>query len=132
MLFGIWAGCMFLLPPLWLFAVSLGIINICIGLVYGNVMAIAMLPLGRMAGMGASVIGMISAFLAAGSKLGAPLGHDFCCISLSDLMTPWNIIEQRIKAAAMGDFVTSLYNPKSKKRHWQLGRLQKIFLTERL
>ncbi len=73
----------------------------------------------------------VSAFLAAGSKLGAPLGHDFCCISLSDLMTPWNKIEQRIKAAAMGDFVTSLYNPKSKKRHWQLGRLQKIFLEER-
>ncbi|WP_435263086.1 precorrin-3B C(17)-methyltransferase [Tenacibaculum sp. nBUS_03] len=73
----------------------------------------------------------VSAFLAAGSKLGAPLGHDFCCISLSDLMTPWNKIEQRIKAAAMGDFVTSLYNPKSKKRHWQLGRLQKIFLAER-
>lgn len=73
----------------------------------------------------------VSAFLAAGSKLGAPLGHDFCCISLSDLMTPWNKIEQRIKAAAMGDFVTSLYNPRSKKRHWQLGRLQKIFLEER-
>lgn len=73
----------------------------------------------------------VSAFLAAGSKLGAPLGHDFCCISLSDLMTPWNKIEQRIKAAALGDFVTSLYNPKSKKRHWQLGRLQKIFLEER-
>jgi len=73
----------------------------------------------------------ISAFLAAGSKLGAPLGHDFCCISLSDLMTPWNTIEKRIRAAAMGDFVTSLYNPKSKKRHWQLGRLQKLFLEER-
>lgn len=73
----------------------------------------------------------VSAFLAAGSKLGAPLGHDFCCISLSDLMTPWNKIEQRIKAAATGDFVTSLYNPRSKKRHWQLGRLQKIFLEER-
>ncbi|WP_158850696.1 precorrin-3B C(17)-methyltransferase [Algibacter sp. L1A34] len=73
----------------------------------------------------------VSAFLAAGSKLGAPLGHDFCCISLSDLMTPWNRIEKRIKAAAMGDFVTSLYNPKSIKRHWQLGRLQKIFLSER-
>ncbi len=73
----------------------------------------------------------VSAFLAAGSKLGAPLGHDFCCISLSDLMTPWNMIEKRIRAAAMGDFVTSLYNPKSKKRHWQLGRLQKLFLEER-
>lgn len=73
----------------------------------------------------------VSAFLAAGSKLGAPLGHDFCCISLSDLMTPWNVIEKRIRGAAIGDFVTSLYNPKSKKRHWQLGRLQKIFLEER-
>lgn len=73
----------------------------------------------------------VSAFLAAGSKLGAPLGHDFCCISLSDLMTPWSVIEKRIRAAAMGDFVTSLYNPKSEKRHWQLGRLQKIFLEER-
>jgi len=73
----------------------------------------------------------VSALLAAGSKLGAPLGHDFCCISLSDLMTPWNVIEKRIKAAAMGDFVTSLYNHKSKKRHWQLGRLKKIFLLER-
>ncbi|PCI03658.1 MAG: precorrin-3B C(17)-methyltransferase [Flavobacteriaceae bacterium] len=73
----------------------------------------------------------VSAFLASGSKLGAPLGHDFCCISLSDLMTPWNVIEKRIKAAAMGDFVTSLYNPKSIKRHWQLGSLKKIFLTER-
>ncbi|MCH2229518.1 MAG: precorrin-3B C(17)-methyltransferase [Crocinitomicaceae bacterium] len=73
----------------------------------------------------------ISAFLAAGSKLGAPLGHDFCCISLSDLMTPWNSIEKRIRGAAMGDFVTSLYNPRSIKRHWQLGRLKKIFLEER-
>lgn len=73
----------------------------------------------------------VSAFLAVGSKLGAPLGHDFCCISLSDLMTPWNVIEKRIRAAAMGDFVTSLYNPKSKKRHWQLGRLKKLFLEER-
>lgn len=73
----------------------------------------------------------ISAFLAAGSKLGAPLGHDFCCISLSDLMTPWGVIEKRIKAAALGDFVTSIYNPKSKKRYWQLGRLKALFLEQR-
>ena len=73
----------------------------------------------------------ISAFLAAGSKLGAPLGHDFCCISLSDLMTPWQVIEKRIKGAAQGDFVTSLYNPKSNKRYWQLDRLKKIFLETR-
>lgn len=73
----------------------------------------------------------VSAFLAAGSKLGAPLGHDFCCISLSDLMTPWAVIEKRIRAAAMGDFVTSIYNPKSKKRYWQLSRLKALFLEER-
>ncbi|OHX65867.1 precorrin-3B C(17)-methyltransferase [Flammeovirga pacifica] len=73
----------------------------------------------------------VSAFLAAGSKLGAPLGHDFCCISLSDLMTPWQVIEKRIRAASKGDFVCSLYNPKSKKRYWQLERLKKIFLEDR-
>lgn len=73
----------------------------------------------------------ISAFIAAAGKLGAPLGHDFCCISLSDLMTPWNMIEKRIHAAAMGDFVTSLYNPRSKKRFWQLERLKEIFLQHR-
>lgn len=73
----------------------------------------------------------ISAFLAAGSKLGAPLGHDFCCISLSDLMTPWAVIEKRVRAAAMGDFVTSFYNPRSQKRHWQLACCKRIFLEER-
>jgi precorrin-3B C17-methyltransferase len=73
----------------------------------------------------------ISAFIAAAGKLGAPLGHDFCCISLSDLMTPWTTIEQRIKAAASGDFVTSLYNPRSKKRFWQLERFKEIFLQHR-
>lgn len=73
----------------------------------------------------------ISAFVAAGSKLGAVLGHDFCCISLSDLMTPWTTIQKRIEAAAMGDFVTSIYNPKSKKRYWQLNKLKNIFLEHR-
>jgi precorrin-3B C17-methyltransferase len=73
----------------------------------------------------------ISAFITAGSKLGAILGHDFCCISLSDLMTPWTTIEKRIHAAAMGDFVTGLYNPKSKKRYWQLGALKNIYLKYR-
>ena len=60
----------------------------------------------------------ISAFLAAGGKLGAVLGHDFCCVSLSDLMTPWRTIEGRLEAAAQGDFVTTLYNPRSQKRTW--------------
>ncbi|WP_438425725.1 precorrin-3B C(17)-methyltransferase [Aquimarina macrocephali] len=73
----------------------------------------------------------ISAFITAGSKLGAVLGHDFCCISLSDLMTPWTTIEKRIHAAAMGDFVTGLYNPKSKKRYWQLQALKNIYLQYR-
>ncbi|MEW7277590.1 precorrin-3B C(17)-methyltransferase [Aquimarina sp. 2201CG1-2-11] len=73
----------------------------------------------------------ISAFITAGSKLGAILGHDFCCISLSDLMTPWTTIEQRIRAAAMGDFVTGLYNPRSKKRYWQLQTLKNIYLEYR-
>ena len=73
----------------------------------------------------------ISAFQKAASLLGAPIGHDLCIISLSDLMTPWEVIERRIKAAAMGDFVTAVYNPKSHGRYWQLYRLQELFLQER-
>ncbi len=73
----------------------------------------------------------ISAFQKAASLLGAPIGHDMCIISLSDLMTPWEVIERRIKAAATGDFVTAIYNPKSHGRYWQLYRLQEIFLQER-
>lgn len=73
----------------------------------------------------------ISAFQKAASLLGAPIGHDLCTISLSDLMTPWEVIEKRIRAAAMGDFVTAVYNPKSVGRYWQLYRLQEIFLQER-
>lgn len=73
----------------------------------------------------------ISAFQKAASLLGAPIGHDFCIISMSDLMTPWKTIEKRIFAAASADFVTAVYNPKSKGRYWQLNRLVEIFLTER-
>lgn len=73
----------------------------------------------------------ISAFIAAGARLGAVLGHDFCTVSLSDLMTPWETIEKRITAAAMGDFVTVIYNPKSATRYWQLDRLKNIFLAHR-
>lgn len=73
----------------------------------------------------------ISAFQKAASLLGAPVGHDFCVISLSDLMTPWEKIERRIKAAAMADFVTAVYNPKSEGRYWQLYRLKEIFMQER-
>lgn len=73
----------------------------------------------------------ISAFQKAASLLGAPIGHDMCMISLSDLMTPWELIERRIEAAAAADFVTAVYNPKSHGRYWQLYRLQELFLQER-
>lgn len=72
----------------------------------------------------------ISAFQKAASLLGAPVGHDFCVISLSDLMTPWEQIEKRIAAAATADFVTAVYNPKSEGRYWQLYRLKELFLQE--
>lgn len=72
----------------------------------------------------------ISAFQKAASLLGAPVGHDFCVISLSDLMTPWERIERRITAAAAADFVTAVYNPKSEGRYWQLYRLKELFLQE--
>lgn len=73
----------------------------------------------------------ISAFQKAAARLGAPVGHDFCVISLSDLLTPWEKIEKRIRAAASADFVTAVYNPKSEGRYWQLYRLKEIFMQER-
>ncbi|MGM9699725.1 MAG: precorrin-3B C(17)-methyltransferase [Prevotella sp.] len=77
-----------------------------------------------------TVLPGISAFQKAASLLGAPISHDFCVISLSDLMTPWALIERRIRAAATADFVTAIYNPRSNERYWQLGRLKEIFLKE--
>ena len=74
------------------------------------------------------VIPGISALQAAASRVGAPLGHDFCAISLSDLLTPWVTIEMRLKAAATGDFVIALYNPISKKRRRQFDKACKILL----
>ena len=73
----------------------------------------------------------VPAFAAAGSLLGAPLMHDFAAISLSDLLTPWEIIEKRLRMAAEGDFVVAIYNPKSKKRDWQVSRAQEILLEHR-
>ncbi len=70
--------------------------------------------------------------LAAGAAIaGAPLTHDFAAISLSDLLTPWEKIENRLTHAAMADFVIVLYNPKSKKRDWQLKRAQDLILKHR-
>jgi precorrin-3B C17-methyltransferase len=68
---------------------------------------------------------------AAAARVGAPLAHDFCAISLSDLLTPWDIIEQRIHAAAVGDFVVVFYNPVSQRRSWQLLRAKEILLQYR-
>lgn len=73
----------------------------------------------------------ISAFQKAAAILGAPVGHDFCVISLSDLLTPWSVIERRITGAAAADFVTAVYNPRSNGRYWQLHRLKEIFLEHR-
>lgn len=64
----------------------------------------------------------ITAMLAVAARIGAPLGHDFCAISLSDNLKPWDLIELRLLAAAGAGFVVALYNPISKSRPWQLGR----------
>jgi precorrin-3B C17-methyltransferase len=63
----------------------------------------------------------VTAMLAVAARVGAPLGHDFCAISLSDNLKPWDVIERRLDAAASAGFVTALYNPISRARPWQLG-----------
>ncbi|MDR3589138.1 MAG: precorrin-3B C(17)-methyltransferase [Negativicutes bacterium] len=73
----------------------------------------------------------ISAISAAAAILGAPLMHDFAVISLSDLLTPWEVIENRIEAAAAGDFVVALYNPKSRRRISQIEKVREIMLQYR-
>jgi precorrin-3B C17-methyltransferase len=77
------------------------------------------------------VIPGITAACSVGALLGAPLNHDFCAISLSTLLTPWERIEKRLEAAAAADFVTVLYNPKSARRDWQIVKAQEIFLKYR-
>ena len=73
----------------------------------------------------------ISALQMAAARLGGPLMHDFCAISLSDKLTPWPTIRQRLHAAALGDFVVALYNPRSRERVWQLQEARSILLAER-
>jgi cobalt-precorrin 5A hydrolase / precorrin-3B C17-methyltransferase len=73
----------------------------------------------------------ISALQSAAARVGAPLGHDFCAISLSDLLTPWAEIERRLRAAASGDFVTALYNPASGQRREGLARAFEILCAAR-
>lgn len=69
-----------------------------------------------------AVVPGVTAMLAVAARIGAPLGHDFCAISLSDNLKPWDLIELRLLAAAGAGFVIALYNPISKARPWQLGR----------
>ena len=68
------------------------------------------------------IIPGVTAMLAVAARMGAPLGHDFCAINLSDNLKPWDTIETRLIAAASAGFVIALYNPISKSRQWQLGR----------
>jgi len=73
----------------------------------------------------------VTAALAASAAVGAPLGHDFATISLSDLLTPWEAIEPRLRAAAAADFALALYNPRSGRRTWQLDAARRILLEHR-
>jgi cobalt-precorrin 5A hydrolase/precorrin-3B C17-methyltransferase len=77
------------------------------------------------------VVPGVTAALAAGALLGAPLGHDHASISLSDLHTPWEAIEQRVRAVAEGDLVVSFYNPRSRGRDWQLPKALAILAAHR-
>ena len=81
--------------------------------------------------IGIAVSPGISALQAAAARAGAPLGHDFCTISLSDLLTPWEAIQMRVKAAAEGDFVIAFYNPVSKRRRTQLAHARDVLLQHR-
>jgi len=78
-----------------------------------------------------SVCPGVSAIQAAASRIGAPIGHDFCTVSLSDLLTPWEVIRQRLEGAALGDFVVALYNPVSKRRQKHIVEARDILLTGR-
>ncbi|HEY4401994.1 MAG TPA: precorrin-3B C(17)-methyltransferase [Acidimicrobiia bacterium] len=73
----------------------------------------------------------VTAALASSAAVGAPLGHDFATISLSDLLTPWEAIEARVRAAATADFALALYNPRSERRTWQLDAARRILLEHR-
>ena len=74
------------------------------------------------------VVPGLTAALSGGAVLGAPLAHDFCVVSLSDRLTPWEVIEKRLAAAAMGDFCMAVYNPSSKGRPDYLARAVRILL----
>lgn len=88
-------------------------------------------PAGGDGGIDVVVVPGITASLAAAALVGAPLGHDHAVISLSDLHTPWEAIERRVRAAAEADYVTVFYNPRSNGRHWQLGAALAVLAAHR-
>jgi cobalt-precorrin 5A hydrolase/precorrin-3B C17-methyltransferase len=77
---------------------------------------------GRWGGVSVTIVPGVTAATAAAARIGAPLGHDLCLISLSDVLKPWDVIERRVSTAASADFVIALYNPLSRHRPWQLQR----------
>jgi cobalt-precorrin 5A hydrolase/precorrin-3B C17-methyltransferase len=94
-------------------------------------MASPALEEGGLENVDVTVVPGITAANAASALTGSPLGHDHCSISLSDLLTPWDVIRTRVEAAAAGDFVVSFYNPRSKARDWQLDEARAILLEHR-
>ena len=93
--------------------------------------AVAVQPDDPQKSVSIEVVPGIPALCAGAALLGAPLAHDFAVISLSDLLTPWEVIQRRIDAAAQADFVIVIYNPKSKRRDWQLQRARDRILRHR-
>jgi precorrin-3B C17-methyltransferase len=77
------------------------------------------------------IIPGLAAINSCAARLGAPLMHDFAAVSLSDLLTPWELIEKRLEAVAVADFVTAIYNPRSKRRTKQIVKAREIFLAHR-
>jgi precorrin-3B C17-methyltransferase len=96
-------------------------------------MAGLVFELARDAGYGAriEIIPGLAAVNSCAARLGAPLMHDFAAVSLSDLLTPWEVIEKRLQAVAASDFVTAIYNPRSKRRTTQIVKAREIFLQYR-
>jgi precorrin-3B C17-methyltransferase len=86
---------------------------------------------GLLAAIDCQVVPGVPALAAAAALLGAPLGHDFAVVSLSDLLTPWEVIENRLAAAAGADFILVLYNPRSRRRDWQLPQALRIIAAAR-
>jgi cobalt-precorrin 5A hydrolase/precorrin-3B C17-methyltransferase len=86
---------------------------------------------GRFGAVEVTIVPGVTAASAAAARVGAPLGHDFCSISLSDVLKPWPVVERRLEAVAAADFVVALYNPVSRHRPWQLARALEIVARHR-